>query len=73
MIPMEYIHENESVKIVADTDFNNGGYVFIAIHDKKLKQSHPLIVPEAIVIPLELNAITGFVKLLEEIRERHFF
>ena len=62
---MKFIHEDSQVKVVIDTDFENGCIMFI--HDKILKQNHPLVLPEAIVIPE--NLLIPISKLLIKTRE----
>jgi len=46
---MKLIHEDHTLRVVVDTDFEAG--VLILVHDKTLKRSHPLALPEAMAIP----------------------
>lgn len=69
---MIYNHENELVKISVDTSFNEENNMIILVHDKKLKKIHPLTMPEALVLPMSLDVISGLEEIFEEIKRSYF-
>jgi len=70
---MIYNHENDVVKISIDTDFDDGTNMIIQVHDKAMKKIHPLIMPEAIVLPMKHDVIAGLEEIFEEIKRSYFF